>query len=269
MSGVNFNDSNKKAMRNPMTAAGDVIYGDVAGVPLALPIGMAGQVLTVNAGATAVEYQTPGTGTFYVPTVQVFLSGSGTYTTPTSPRTPLYLVVEMVGGGGGGGGGGASPGTATAGGNTTFSGFTAGGGAGAPSGGGAGGGGGTCSGGAELEIIGQMGGTSDTAARAFGINGGFGGNSFYSGSGWSGPNGTGGTAVANTGSGGGGGGGNTLANPGSGGGAGAFSRARIGSPTSTYSFSVGAFGAAGSAGTSGQSGGNGSVGRIIVTEYYQ
>ena len=33
------------------------------------------------------------------PTVQTFLSGSGTYTTPTSP-TPLYLKVTMIGGGG-------------------------------------------------------------------------------------------------------------------------------------------------------------------------
>jgi hypothetical protein len=37
------------------------------------------------------------------PTVQKFLSGSGTYTTPTSP-SPLYIKVTMVGGGGAAGG---------------------------------------------------------------------------------------------------------------------------------------------------------------------
>lgn len=48
----------------------------------------------------------PGTGV--TQTVQKFLSGtSQTYTTPTSPRTPLYLKIRMIAGGGGGGAGAA------------------------------------------------------------------------------------------------------------------------------------------------------------------
>lgn len=44
-------------------------------------------------------------GTFSpaAPTRQIFTSGSGTYTTPSSP-TPLYLKVTIIGGGGGSGG---------------------------------------------------------------------------------------------------------------------------------------------------------------------
>jgi len=44
------------------------------------------------------------TPSFVAPTQQRFTSSTGTYTTPTSPRSPLYLRVRMVGGGGGGGG---------------------------------------------------------------------------------------------------------------------------------------------------------------------
>ena len=41
---------------NPMTTAGDTIYGGTSGVPTRLAKGVAGQVLTVNAGATAPEW---------------------------------------------------------------------------------------------------------------------------------------------------------------------------------------------------------------------
>ncbi len=43
-------------MSNPMTAAGDLIYGGSSGTPSRLGIGTAGQVLTVNSGATAAEW---------------------------------------------------------------------------------------------------------------------------------------------------------------------------------------------------------------------
>ena len=54
------------------------------------------------------------------PTVQTFLSGSGTYTAPTGPA-PLYIKVRAIGGGGGGGSG-ANGGSTNGGngGNTTF-----------------------------------------------------------------------------------------------------------------------------------------------------
>ena len=44
---------------NPMTTAGDSIYGGASGAPTRLAIGTAGQVWTVNAGATAPEWATP------------------------------------------------------------------------------------------------------------------------------------------------------------------------------------------------------------------
>ena len=43
-------------MANPMTTAGDTIYGGASGVPTRLGVGTAGQVLTVNSGATAPEW---------------------------------------------------------------------------------------------------------------------------------------------------------------------------------------------------------------------
>ncbi len=43
-------------LTNPMTAAGDVIYGGVDGAPTRLAKGAAGQVLTMNSGATAPEW---------------------------------------------------------------------------------------------------------------------------------------------------------------------------------------------------------------------
>jgi hypothetical protein len=50
------------ALSNPMTTAGDIIKGGAAGVAERLAIGTAGQVLTVNAGATAPEWGTAGGG---------------------------------------------------------------------------------------------------------------------------------------------------------------------------------------------------------------
>ncbi|MEA2037224.1 MAG: hypothetical protein U9O94_06950, partial [Nanoarchaeota archaeon] len=43
---------------NPMTAAGDIIYGGTSGLQTRLPKGTANQVLTMNAGATAPEWAT-------------------------------------------------------------------------------------------------------------------------------------------------------------------------------------------------------------------
>jgi hypothetical protein len=57
---------------SPMSTAGDVIYGGVSGAGTALAIGAAGQVLTVNSGATAPQWSTPTTGTV------TSVSGTGT-----------------------------------------------------------------------------------------------------------------------------------------------------------------------------------------------
>jgi hypothetical protein len=48
---------------SPLTTAGDVLYGGTSGAGTRLAIGTAGQVLTVNAGATAPQWSTPTTGT--------------------------------------------------------------------------------------------------------------------------------------------------------------------------------------------------------------
>jgi hypothetical protein len=49
-------------MTNPMTTTGDVIYSSSGSTPARLGIGTAGQVLTVNAGATAPEWAAPAAG---------------------------------------------------------------------------------------------------------------------------------------------------------------------------------------------------------------
>lgn len=53
-------------MNNPMTTAGDVIYGGASGAPTRLGVGTAGQVLKVNAGATAVEWDDESSGGTFV-----------------------------------------------------------------------------------------------------------------------------------------------------------------------------------------------------------
>jgi hypothetical protein len=45
-------------MDNPMTAQGDMVYGDDDGTPLSLPIGGPGQILTVNGSGDTPEWQT-------------------------------------------------------------------------------------------------------------------------------------------------------------------------------------------------------------------
>jgi len=211
-----------------------------------------------------------GTGLTTVPhTVQVFTSGSGTYTTPANCKA---ILVQLVGGGGGGGGGanttyftggggggsggyvqklinspsatysygvaataaggaaGATGATGTAGANTTFSTFTASGGSAGTGGTGSNGFGG--SGGAGGAASGgdvNIAG-SDGSAGGPGVNGVVGG-----------PGGSGGTAV--------------FGGSGSGGVNGA------GSSGKTNSGSGGGGGSNGAAGS-------GAAGIIIVTEYY-
>jgi len=48
---------------SPLTTAGDTLYGGTSGAGTRLAIGTAGQVLTVNSGATAPQWSTPATGT--------------------------------------------------------------------------------------------------------------------------------------------------------------------------------------------------------------
>lgn len=206
-----------------------------------------------------------------VPTIQKFLSGTGTYTTPSGV---VYIEVRMIGGGGGGAGGGTTQPAGSTGGNTTFgtSLLVANGGGGAP--GASGGVGGTASLGSGPIGIALQGGNGDSggansSATPF-SKGGYGASSPFGGSGSGGIAAVGGAAIANTGAGGGGGsGGNaSLINGGGGGSMGGYIDAIITSPLSTYSYAVGAGGIAGVAGTSGSGGGIGGAGIIIIIEHY-
>lgn len=201
---------------------------------------------------------------FTRPTVQVFTTGSGTYTLPANVA---YIQVEMCGGGGGGLGSGTSPGAPGAGATTTFGTSLltcTGGGIGRNDGGAAAGG--TATGGDD-GVTGGSGGAVGSVQNSFG---GRGGDNPRGGAGAAGPpaGGAGLAAVANTGGGGGGGANATTALAGGGGAAGGWLRKRISAPSSTYSYAVGAGGGGGSAGTGGAAGGNGASGIIIVNEFY-
>lgn len=200
-----------------------------------------------------------------LPTVQVFLSGSGTYTTPSNV---LWIEVEMCAAGGGGGGSGTAAGAGGTGGNTTFGTalLTSNGGVGGTVAGGSASGG-TSTGGDEN----QTGGTGGTSSGSLNTSGGNGGVTTRGGIGWGGAGGGGGTGtagVANTCAGGGGGGSAGAGNTGGGGGAGGFLRKIINTPSATYSYGVGAAGTAGAAGGSGFGGGLGASGFLKVIERY-
>ena len=218
--------------------------------------------LPYNTGITAAPH-----------TVQVFASGSGTYTTPANCKA---IKVTMVGGGGGGAGGN-SGGNGGGGGNTTF-GTTfllANGGGGGATPAGPAGNGGTASIGAGASGIAISGSQGAPGAYVIFPSGGSGGNSALGGSGLGGSaNGSagvnGGSGSVNSGA--GGGGGNsflaTITGSGAGGGSGGYIEALIATPASTYSYAVGAAGTAGTAGTSSGTGGAGGSGVIRVEEYY-
>jgi hypothetical protein len=238
-------------------------------------LGTSGQILTSNGSGALPTWQNSGGGTFYAPTVQVFTSGSSTYTLPTSPRTPLYIKVTLSGGGGGGGGNSTAGQT---GGTTTFgtSLLSATGGVGGMTTGGAGSGGAPSISSPAVALVSLVGGSgsiaSTTATAAITATGGIGGTNPFGGAG-TGGNGnvnTGSPASANTGAGGGGAGnyGTATLSLG-GGGAGGYLEAIISSPSSTYSYSVGAAGSAGSVTGSYEAGSNGGSGIIIVQEFYE
>ncbi len=228
-------------------------------------VGTSGQVLTSN-GAGALPSFKSITASSTSPSIQKFTSGSGTYTTPTSPA-PLYIRVVMVGGGGGGAGVAGTPTNGGSGGNTTFgvTNLVANGGTGGVVGSNIGGAGGTASAtvGSGIALPGGAGGASMQIGNG---TGGVGGSSAFGGAGYGGgasnPGGSGGT---NTGGGGGGGGASSGASS-AGGGAGAYIDYIITSPSATYAYAVGAAGTAG-AGTI--AGGAGGSGLITVYEFYQ
>ena len=254
-----------------------VKYASSTTAELSTGAGTTGQALVATTSSApswgAIGSAGVNTATFLAPTVQTFTSGSGTYTLPTSPRSPLYIKVTTVGGGGGGNGGGSGAGAAGNGGTTSFgtslisSTGGLGGNANNP------GAGSITTSSTVLKLLAISGGTPDlgflAASPAYG---GRGGDSSLGGAGGNaiGNGGAGNSAAANSGSGGAGGATNSgVAVGGMGGCAGGTAIAIINSPSSTYSYAVGAAGSAGSGGSSGFNGGAGGSGIVIVEEHYQ
>ncbi len=260
---------------------GAIAIWDASGNPTVLAPGTSGYVVTSQGPGSPPIYASSTSGSGQAPTQQKFTSGSGTYTTPTSPA-PIYIKIQMVGGGGGGAGGGVSTaGNGSGGGTTTFgtSLLTCSGGSGGSFGayGGTYGSASISSPAYGFGLSGSYGdpGTfinTNTNAASWTASGGNGGASYFGGQGGGGPNGFAGQAgAAFTGAGGGGGGraGTTLAaSSGGGGGSGGYIEAYIDSPSATYSYNVGTGGAGGSPTSYGGAGGAGASGIIIVTEYY-
>lgn len=228
-----------------------------------------GNILT--AGAVSATGNITGGNVFGMapPNVQVFTSGTGTYTTPTGAK---WLLVVMVGGGGGGGSGSTANGNGGGnGGNTTFGGsLTAYGGYGgggnntpAPAGGSI-----AQPVGGDLNVWGGSGIQGLRVTDSIYVSGGTGGPSFYGSGGTGGFVGAG-SSGAVYGSGGGGGGVSALpASTGGAGAAGGYLQKTITSPLATYTYSVGAGGTAGTVATGGYAGGAGAGGVIIVTAYF-
>lgn len=265
--------------RLPFTAIGDltvdnltVTGNETVGGTLAVTGIMTGATPTAGDNSTQ-EATTAFVRTQMIPTIQVYTSGSGSY---TPPAKAYFLRIRMVGGGGGGGSvNSTNSGGAGANGSTsTFSGGTlaAGGGQGGGNGGG-GGAGGTSSGGNVLNAVGSGGGASTVATAGF--PGGQGGSSLLGGgapgTGTSGTGLNGAPATANSGGGGGGASSTasgTTTGSASGGGGGGYVEHILSSPTGSYTYSVGAGGAGGVAtGTSIAQGGAGGSGTIIIEAY--
>jgi len=214
------------------------------------------------------------------PTMDVILSGSGTYTVPAGATS---IEVEIVGPGGGGAGSGenSTGGSGSNGsGSTTFGTLSVGPGSGSLGGNNSGGNGGTTSSGAGFSSYGFVGSKGDggghtSGTAGVGISGGKGGSSFFSGAGAGAPSGGNSGFNAQSATGSGGGGGSTTSSSasnyfaGSGGGSGGYRKAiSTGALPASYSYSVGTGGAGGSAGTNGAPGGSGAGGIIIIKVNY-
>ena len=63
-------------MANPMTTAGDIIYGGASGEPTSLPIGTAGQVLKVKANGLMPEWANESGGSLYHHSVKIHLDSN-------------------------------------------------------------------------------------------------------------------------------------------------------------------------------------------------
>lgn len=87
-------------MNNPMTTAGDVIYGGASGAPTRLAVGTAGQVLKVNSGATAPEWGAASAAALDVTsapcTADTAIPNTSTYTDVTGCSASLAAGTWMA-----------------------------------------------------------------------------------------------------------------------------------------------------------------------------
>jgi len=81
--------------KSTVTTAGDIIYRN-ATVPVRLGIGTAGQVLTVNSGATAPQWSTPSTGAFTLLSTTTLTGATPTITGINQTYKSLFMVIYGV-----------------------------------------------------------------------------------------------------------------------------------------------------------------------------
>jgi hypothetical protein len=79
---------------SPLTTAGDTLYGGTSGAGTRLAIGTAGQVLTVNSGATAPQWSSPTTGT--VTSASVVSANGFAGTVATATTTPAITISTSI-----------------------------------------------------------------------------------------------------------------------------------------------------------------------------
>jgi hypothetical protein len=81
-------------MTNPMTTTGDTIYSSSGSTPARLGIGTAGQVLTVNSGATAPEWVTASSGGMTLISTTTLSGASVTLSSIPQTYKNLYVVIR-------------------------------------------------------------------------------------------------------------------------------------------------------------------------------
>jgi hypothetical protein len=81
--------------KSTVTTAGDIIYRN-ATVPVRLGIGTAGQVLTVNSGATAPQWSTPSTGAFTLLSTTTLSGPTTLISSINQSYKSLFMVIYGV-----------------------------------------------------------------------------------------------------------------------------------------------------------------------------
>lgn len=91
-----FNNAGAAIQKSIVDAAGDLIYATANDTPARLAIGTAGQVLTVNSGATAPEWVAPASGSMTSIASGSLSSSTVTISSIVSTYRDLKLVLEDV-----------------------------------------------------------------------------------------------------------------------------------------------------------------------------